>query len=75
MFIPGWCGTMVQVPASSSALTSLSIASSHLSLLVDVKTEEIVGLTIRICRCLDAKSSCKNKRGKLLTTKQLLSST
>jgi hypothetical protein len=43
MFIPGWCGTMVQVPASLSALTSLSIASIHLSLLIDAKAEEIVG--------------------------------
>jgi hypothetical protein len=43
MFISGWCETMVQVPASSRALTSLSIVSSHFSLLVDAKTEEIVG--------------------------------
>jgi hypothetical protein len=34
---------MVQVSASSSALISLSIASSHLTLLVDAKAEEIVG--------------------------------
>jgi hypothetical protein len=32
-------------------------------------------LTFRICRCLDAKTSCKNKEGKLFTNKQLLSST
>jgi hypothetical protein len=43
MFIPGWFGTMLQVPASSSALVSLSIASIHLSFLVDAKAEEIVG--------------------------------